>query len=61
MFYFGRGMKQMFLIFNFVVFFKKNILLTWFGKHAWKKRKKNFYRNSPGVIYIQFEKNYSFI
>lgn len=43
----------MFLIFNFVVFFKKNILLTWFGKHAWKKRKKNFYRNPPGVIYIQ--------
>lgn len=51
----------MFLIFNFVVFFKKNILLTWFGKHAWKKRKKNFYRNPPGVIYFQFEKNYSFI
>lgn len=30
----------MFLIFNFVVFFKKNILLTWFGKHAWKKERK---------------------
>lgn len=33
----------MFLIFNFVVFFKKNILLTWFGKHAWKKRKKKIF------------------
>lgn len=44
MFYFGRGMKQMFLIFNFVVFFKKKYTfdMVWEARLEKRKKKKNF-------------------
>jgi hypothetical protein len=35
--------------------------MVWEARLEKRKEKKNFYRNPPGVIYFQFEKNYSFI